>query len=105
MLDSSIRLKHRAEAGPTYIQRHNISAINIGYLIKHIFDYFRVKIFGEEYVIISRLTGIFYYILYVIKAADVVISSGNSYLTENQVFGPMTPTEGDQQELFKADGI
>ena len=36
------------------------------------------------------------------QAADVVISSGNSYLTENQVFGPI---EGDQQGLFKADGI
>jgi len=46
-----------------------------------------------------------YFILYVIKATDVVISSGNSHLTENQVFGPMTPTEGDQQGLFKADGI
>ena len=68
-------------------------------------DCFRVKIFGEEYVVISRLARIFYYILYVIKAVDVVISSGNTYLTENQVFRLMTPTEGDQQGLFKADGI
>ena len=106
VLDSSIRLKHRAEAGPTYIQRRYVLAINIGYLIKHIFlDCFIVKIFGEEYVVISRPTGIFYYILYVIKAPDVVISSGNSHLTKNQVFRPMTPTEGDQQGLFKADGI
>ena len=43
--------------------------------------------------------------MYVIKAVDVVIISGNSYLTENQVLGLMTPTEGDQQGLFKADGI
>ena len=54
---------------------------------------------------VSLATWPEYFILYVIKAPDVVISSGNSHLTKNQVFRPMTPTEGDQQGLFKADGI
>jgi len=49
------------------------SAINIDYLIKHIFlDCFKDKLFGEKYVVIRRLAGIFYYIPYVIKAADVI---------------------------------
>ena len=49
----------------------------------------------------SRMAGIFYQGCKRQQSNAILINRGNGYLTRNQVFGLMTPMEGDQQGLLK----